>query len=203
MSQGDTHIYAVRGARPRPVPSEGLEHSTWRGPLIVAAIMIGWMLFVLALAAFAAPAGPNRAVPVQAGRGVVVMPADGWTSAAGVWQVGPNAVSLKRAGAVAVFAAEAYGGSDQELMAFQLNDLERQFDSYRALPVASSTIAGDLPALTALFLGTQDSSRLEGELVVATRAGTGVVMRVIAPSGQLSRVQADIETMLGNMVVPR
>ena len=165
--------------------------------------MIGWMLLVLALAAFAAPGGSNRAAPVEAGRGVVVTPAGGWTSAADVWQVGPNAVSLKRAGAVVVFAAEAYEGTDQELMAFQLSDLERQFDSYRALPTAPSTIAGDLPALTALFSGTAESSRLEGELVVATRTGTGIVVLAIAPAGQLSRVQADIDTMLETMVVPR
>jgi hypothetical protein len=165
--------------------------------------MIGWMLLSLTLAAVAAPAGGDAAAPVQLGRGVTVTPAAGWTSAADVWEVGPNAVSLKRAGAVVVFAAEEYDGTAEELLAFQLDDLKSQFDSYGALPVAESSIAGDLPALSVLFSGTADSSRLEGELVAATYEGTGVVMLAVAPAGQLSRVQTDLDAMLSTVVVPR
>lgn len=175
----------------------------WRGPLILVAVMMGWMLFNLALAGFAAPSGPASVAPVQLGQGVTVTPAEGWTSAADVWDVGEDAVSLKRAGALVAFAAQAYEGTADELLAFELSDLESQFDSYRALPTAQSTIAGDLPALTALFSGTSDSSRLEGELVAATSGGTGVLMLAVAPAGQLPRVQADIDTMLDTLVVPR
>ncbi len=203
MNQGDLPIYTVRGAPPRPMPTEGPRHSLWRGPVILVAVMIGWMLFTLLLAAFAAPAGVDQAVPIELGRNVTVTPADGWTSAADVWEAGPNAVSLKRAGAVVVFAAEAYDGTAEELLAFELDDLKGQFDSFRALPAAESSIAGDLPGLTVLFSGTADSSRLEGELAAATYGGTGVVMLAVAPAGQLPRVQADLDTMLETLVVPR
>ncbi len=165
--------------------------------------MIGWLLFTLLLASIAAPAGADKPEPIELGRSVTVTPAAGWTSAADVWEVGPNAASLKRAGAVAVFAAEAYDGSAEELLALQLDDLRSEFDSFRALPAAESSIAGSLPAMTVLFSGIADSSRLEGELVTAAQGGTGVVMLAVAPAGQLPRVQADLETMLESMVVPR
>ena len=203
VNQGDPPIYTLRGAPPRPTLVDTPRHSPWRGPIILAAVMIGWLLVNLSLAAFASPAGEQTAAPVELGQGVTMTPASGWTSAADVWDVGPNAVSLKRAGAVAVFAADAYDGSTEDLLAFQVDDLEAQFDSYSDLPPADSTVDGDLPALTVLFSGTADSGRLEGELVAATDFGTGVVMLAIAPAGQLPRIQADLDAMLSSIVIPR
>jgi hypothetical protein len=165
--------------------------------------MIGWLLMTLLLAAVAAPAGGGGTEPIQLGQNVTVTPEDGWTSAADVWAVGPNAASLKRAGAIAVFAADAYGGTTEELAASQLEDLRGEFDSFRALPAAESSIAGDVPALTVVFSGTAQSSRLEGELVVAAANGIGVVMLAVAPAGQLPRVQADLDSMLETIQVPR
>ncbi len=203
MNQGDSPIYTLRGAPPRPTPVLTPHHSPWRGPLILVVVMIGWLLVNLSLAAFAGPAGDNAPTPVELGRGVTVTPAKGWTSAADVWEVGPNAVSLKRAGVVAVFAADAYDGTNEDLLAFQVDDLETQFDSFSDLPAAESTMGGGLPALTVLFSGTADSSRLEGELVTAAHGGTGVVMLAVAPAGQLPRVQADLDAMLSSLVLPR
>lgn len=203
LNQGGGPFYTVRGARPRPVPAGSSARSSWWGPLVLTAVMLGWMLFIFALAAFAAPENGSGTGPVELGQGVTVSPAGGWTSAADVWQVGPNALSLQRAGVLVAFAAEVYEGTTDGLLAGQSAELEGQFDSYRALPPSASLIAGDVPALTVLFSGTADSSRLEGELVAATSGGTGVVMLAIAPAGQLPRVQADIDAMLETMVVPR
>ena len=203
LNQGDLPIYYARGAPPRPSSPADPRKSPWRGPMILVVVMVGWLLFTLLLAAIAAPAGGASSEPLELGQNVTITPADGWTSAADVWAVGPNAVSLKRAGALAVFAAERYEGTSEQLMAAELDDLRREFDSFNALPAAESTIAGSLPALTVLFAGTADSSRLEGELVAAADNGTGVVMLAVAPAGQLPRVQADVDRMLESMVVPR
>jgi hypothetical protein len=43
---------------------------------------------------------------------------------------------------------------------------------------------------------------LEGELVVGAIGGTGVVMLAVAPAGQVTRVQADLDSMLDSLVVP-
>jgi hypothetical protein len=165
--------------------------------------MFGWMLVVGVAASAVAPNDPNQELPVDLGYGVTVTPADGWYSAADVWDVGPNAVSLQSSGAMVAFAAEDYSGSNDDLLAEELESLEGDFDSYRVLPGSSRTVAGDLPALTSLFTGTADSSRLEGELVATTSAGTGVIMLAVAPEGQLARVQDDLDTMLDSLVVPR
>ncbi len=203
MSDGDTSIYTTRGAQPRPLPSQGAGRSPWRGLGILVVVMFGWMLVVFLMAAIASPRDPNVEVPIEVGRGVVVTPADGWYSAADVWDVGPNAASLQRAGAFVAFAVDEYAGTNEELLAEELAALETEFDSYRELPAAATTVAGDLPGLTVLFSGTSDSSRQEGELVVATYGGTGILMLAIAPEGQLARVQGDLDTMLDTLVVPR
>jgi hypothetical protein len=161
------------------------------------------MIVALALAAIAAPNDPNVEVPVDLGLGVVVTPANGWYSAADVWDVGANAVSFQSSGVLVAFAAQEYGGTNEDLLAEEIVYLQQDFESYRALPASSSTVARDLPALTALFSGTSNSSRLEGELVVTTSAGTGIIMLAIAQEGQLARVQGDLEAMLDTLVVPR
>lgn len=205
MNQGGAPIYTARGARPRPTPNGAAERAAWRQPILLAVVMVGWMFFVLALAAIAAPAGAGGETTVKIGRDVTITAPGGWTSVDEVWPLVPGATSLQKAGALVAFAVEVYDGTAQSLLADMSRELETQFDSYRALPAASATIAGDLPALIVLFSGTADSSRLEGELVVAVAAPwrTGVVMLAVAPAGQLRRVQNDLNRMLSTMVVPR
>jgi hypothetical protein len=69
--------------------------------------MFGWALLVFALAAFAAPNDANVEAPIEVGRGVVVVPADGRYSAGEVWDVGPDAISLQNSGAYC-FHVEEY-----------------------------------------------------------------------------------------------
>jgi hypothetical protein len=200
---GDSPIYVVRGARPRPLPGGDTNRSSWRGSLIVMAIMFGWLILMFVLAVIASPNDPNRDAPVNVGLGLVVTPTDGWYSAAEVWDVGENAVSLQKAGSLVAFAAEEYSGSKEQLLEEQLSILDRDFDSYRALPASATTLAGDVAALVSLFTGVANSSRLEGEVVVATSAGRGIIMLAVAPQGQLSLVQTDLSHMLAALEVPR
>ncbi len=165
--------------------------------------MIAWMLFVMALAGFSGPSAASTQGPAKLGRGVTFTPANGWVSAQNVWNVGPGAVSLQHAGVLAAFGAESYGGSTQQLLDEQLASVQQQFGSFRALPAASTSVAGDVPGLKVLFSGTApNSSTLEGELVVATSGGTGVVMLAVAPSGQVARVQSDLDAMLQSLSIP-
>lgn len=173
-----------------------------RSVTILGAIMIGWMFLTMALAVFGGGGGDETVAPVTIGRGVTVAPASGWSSAEDEWPVGPNETALKRAGVIVVFAADAYGNDAQALLDEQLTDIEGEFASLRTLPAASMTIAGDLPALRVLFSGVSGSARLDGQVVTAARGGTGVVMLALAPSGQLRRVQDDLDEMLATLVVP-
>ena len=202
MNQPDSPFYTARGARPRPVLSEDGSGGTGRPTLILAGLMLGWLFFTMALAAFGGGLGSGTASPETINRGVVVKPAPGWTSAADVWKVGSGAVSLKRAGAVVAFAADAYDGTNEALLAGEMTQLKGQFASFRSLSPSSLTIAGGLQAVSALFSGTAQGGELEGELVAVTRGGTGVVILAIAPFGQLRRVQGDINDMLRTLVIP-
>lgn len=158
----------------------------------------------MALASFSGPStGAGQQTPQALTGGVTVTPAGGWTSAQDVWHVGPGAVSLQRAGVLAVFAADRYPGSTQRLLDEQLAGLEAQFGSFRALPPASTMVARGIPALKVLFSGASDSSDLEGELVVVANGTLGVVMLAVAPAGQVAQVQSDLDGMLSSLVIPR
>jgi hypothetical protein len=164
--------------------------------------MVGWMLVAIGLAGFSTPAALDSQ-PASLGRGVTVTPADGWISAENVWNVGPGAISLQRAGVLVAFGADTYPGTTQLLMDEQLASLREQFRAFRPLPAAPATIDTDVPALKVLFSGTSDSGAVQGELVTGTSGGTGLVMLAIAPPGQLARVQSDLDRMLASVTFPQ
>jgi hypothetical protein len=165
--------------------------------------MVVWMFVVFALSGFSALAPGGAQAPQTLGQGVTVTPAPGWSSAQNVWNVGPNAISLQRAGALVAFAADAYGGTTQQLLDDQLSSIQSQFGSFRSLPAATTTVDNTRPALKVLFSGTANSSNLEGELVAAATGQTGVVMMAVAPAGQIARVQGDLDAMLESLVISR
>ncbi len=165
--------------------------------------MMAWLFIVLGLSGSTGTSGAAAQTPQKLGQGVTVTPAEGWTSAQNVWNVGPNALSLRMSGVLVAFGADAYGGNTRQLLDEQLSSTKNQFGSFRSLPAASTTVGGGLAGLKILFYGTSDSSDLEGELVVAATDATGVVMMAVAPAGQLSRVQGDLDAMLASLSVPR
>lgn len=165
--------------------------------------MFAWMIVIFTLAGiYGSGSAPERG-SLTLGRGVTVTPANGWTPADEVWDVGSDAVSLKNSGVLVAFAAEGYSGSAQGLLDVQLDGIQQQFGSFRPLPAAETTVADGVDALRVLFSGTADSSDLEGELVVAVTGGTGVVMMAVAPSGQIARFQRDLDQMLASLSIPR
>jgi hypothetical protein len=202
VSRPEAPTYTLLGAGPRPLLPADRPGGTGRPTLILGMVMLGWLFFTMALAAFGGGPGPDTAAPQTINRGAIVKPAAGWTSAADEWNVGPGAISLKRAGAVAVFAADAYDGTTEALLEAQTSQLKAEFASFRSLSGSGETVAGGLPALSMLFSGTGQNGQLEGELVAVSHGGTGVVMLAVAPFGQLRRVQGDIDEMLNTLVIP-
>jgi len=198
---GGSPILVAGGTEPKP--RDDANPSSLRGSVIVVAAMFAWLIIVFILAAVASPNDPNREVPTPVGLGVVVTPADGWYSAADVWDVGPDAVAFQKSGSFVAFAAEGFAGTNQELLDEQLAAIEKDFQSLRVLPSSATTVAGDVAGLVALFSGVSDSGRMEGEVVAATSGGVGVIMLALAPQEQLARVQNDLDTMLQGLVVPR
>jgi len=191
----------TRGLPPR-FPGPGATRGTGRATLALGVVMVGWVFFLMALAAFGGVRAAASRDPVARGGGVTVTPAAGWSSAADDWGAGPNQAAFQRAGAVAVFVADSYEGDADALLEEQLADLDNRFGSLRTLPAATITIAGDLPAKRVMFTGVSQSARLDGEVAAASRGGVGVVMLALAPAGQLQRAQDDLDEMLARMVVP-
>jgi hypothetical protein len=171
--------------------------------MILVAVMFGWMVLVFVLAQSVASKDPNVEVPVKVNLGVIVTPADGWYSAAKVWDAGPTGVTFQNSGAYVAFWAEQYEGSNEDLLSEWVGILRQQYDSLRTLPATATTVAGGIPALASVFSGVVYNERREGEVVVSARDGLGVVMWADAGEGQLARIQGDLESMLDGMVVGR
>jgi hypothetical protein len=167
----------------------------------VLAVMFGWMILLFSLSVATASRDPNVEVPTEVNLGVMVTPADGWYSAADVWDVGPTGISLQSSGAYAAFWADEYAGSNDDLLAEMVASLDSQFESFRTLPAASIETSG-IAGLLTVFSGVADYGRVEGELAVFTRSGVGVVMWAEAQEGQLARIQDDLEFMLDSLVIP-
>ena len=184
-----------------PAPAIARAKGTARATGLLALVMLGWLLFMMALGAFGGSAVMSEE-PVPLARGVVVTPAPGWSSAVDVWEGDISQTAFKRSGVVVAFAVDAYEGDASDLLDEQIADIETEFSSFRVLPATSMTIDSGLPAEGALFYGVSGSAELEGELVAASRGGTGVLMLAFAPTGQLRRAQDDIDTMLEELVVP-
>jgi hypothetical protein len=165
--------------------------------------MIAWLLVITGLAGFSEVGAGATLPPETLGQGVTVSPVEGWTSAQNEWDVGAGGISLKRSGALVGFAADAWTGTAQELLDDQLAGVKDQFGSFRSLPVVDTTVAGGAPALKVLFYGVADSGNLEGEMVVTVTGKIGVVMMAMAPDGQMTRVQSDLDTMLDSLVIPQ
>ncbi len=204
MNFGDLSVYPGRRSQPQPAPTGGPTRLSWRAPLMLVAMMFGWMLFSFTLAAATAPDDPNAQAAVGIGYGVVVTPAPGWYSAGNVWDPGPDSISLQRAGAyVAIWVEGGFRGTNEDLLNYHLDQARPDFRTLRILPTASTTVAGGLPALTVLFSGESRYWGAENEMVVAVTADLGVVMMATAARGQLARVQKDLDAMLATMIVPR
>lgn len=204
MNQAGPPIYSMWGAQPQPAPEEGAKRSSWRGSVVLVVVMFGWMLLVFAMAAVVARNDPNIEVRTPVNLGVVVTPADGWYTAADLWDVGGTGIALQSSGVYVAFWAKPYQGTNDELISEWLNDLERDFESFRALPAVPVTVAGDLPGLVVHFSGmSEELGGEEDELVVTSYGGIGVAMWARAQAGQLAWVQKDLDSMLRSLEVPR
>jgi hypothetical protein len=190
------------GLAPRLLPEEP-RLSSRRGTLVVAAVMFGWLLVVYGMGAVVARNDPNVETPIEVNLGVVVLPADGWYSAADAWNVGENGVALQKAGVYVAFWVESFGGDNAALMTAVLDDLKPDFDSFRSLPAVRVTVAGDLPGLMVQFTGITDWGDEENELVVLSYRGVSMVMMAEGLAGRVARAQEDIDTMLRDLTVPR
>ena len=121
----------------------------------MVAVMFGWLLVISALAAFAArlAAQRERAAPVETGSGRRRDAGRRLVLGSGRWDVGPNAVALKQAGASWRSAADALRRYERGADGLPAG---RPRGPVRLLPRSTpgrSTVAGDLPALTVLLHG--------------------------------------------------
>jgi hypothetical protein len=141
---------------------------------------------------------------VEVGLGVVVNPADGWYSADDDWEIGGEGVALQHSGVLAFFWAEEYQGTTEEYLAEVVAGLQQAYESFSTLPAGGVRVASDLLGLKVHFAGVSPGQgREEGQLAVVTHRGIGVTMWVRTWQGQMAWVQADLDFMLRNLVVPR
>ena len=113
--------------------------------------MFGWLIVVFVLAAVAAPQRSEHGGPRRVGLGVVVTPADGWYSAADVWDVGADAVALQKSGSCTWPSRPSeYAGHQRRVARRAAGRCSSQdFESFACCPPSATMVAGDVPGLVA------------------------------------------------------
>jgi hypothetical protein len=206
----------------------GLDPHGWRTTRAVAAIMIVTVLganlvnAAVPLPANPIPVDPGPAIPagpgpdpggpgpapvdrgpvapgagVQVGSLVVVFPPGGWTV------VGSEAsqVVLQKAGVILIVIGGPYQGTPQDLAAAYSSSFGEAMGQFSAGEPASARIGNGVPAVAFGYVGVSEGNQVDGAIMVGVASGTGVILNVLAPKGQLPAIADDVDSIVATLQV--
>ena len=202
----------------------GMDPRGWRTTFVVAALMIGTVVGVnFVNAAVPLPADPGGVVepgpgvpgatplpddplpadpgpvspgsPVEVGAGVTVYPPDGW-SVVGSEQ---GQVVLQKAGVVLIAIGGAYDGTPEDLATEYRDAFGEAVSQFSAGDFQSTQLGNGIPSVVFPYVGIADGSQVDGVIAAGVASGTGVILNILAPTGQLGSVSDDLD-VIGNTV---
>ena len=139
------------------------------------------------------PADPGPVSPgdaVEVGGGLVLYPPTGWT----VVSSEPGAVVLQKGGIVLVALATPYEG-DPATLADGYAEAFFATGQFQASSPETGTLGNGIPSVVIGWAGIIDGGQYDGVIASGAASGTGMVLNVVAPKGQLGGVADDLETI--------
>lgn len=134
------------------------------------------------------PVGPGDAVEV--GGGLVLYPPAGWT----VVSSEPGAVVLQKGGVVLLALTTAYDG-DPAILADGYTEAFFATGQFQASSPETGTLGNGIPSVVISWAGIIDGGQYDGVIASGAASGTGMILNVVAPKGQLGGVADDLETI--------
>lgn len=132
------------------------------------------------------PVGPGAAVGI--GGGLVLYPPAGWT----VVSSEPGAVVLQKGGVVLVGLATPYEG-DPAALADGYAEEFFATGQFQASSPETGTLGNGIPSVVISWAGIIDGGQYDGVIASGAASGTGMILNVVAPKGQLGGVADDLE----------
>jgi len=139
------------------------------------------------------PADPGPVSPgdaVEVGGGLVLYPPTGWT----VVSSEPGAVVLQKGGVVLVVLATPYEG-DPAPLADGYAEAFFATGHFQASSPETGTLGNGIPSVVIGWAGIIDGGQYDGVIASGAASGTGMILNVVAPKGQLGGVADDLETI--------
>lgn len=200
----------------------GLDPRGWRTTIVVAVLMIGTVFGAnLVNAAVPLPTGTGTPVepgpgvpgatplpgdpapanpgpvspgtPVEVGSGVVLYPPSGWT----VVGSEQGQVVLQKAGVVLIAIAGSYKGTPEELAIGYRDAFAAEMGQFSAGEFQGGQLGNGIPAVVFQYVGITDGNQVDGVMAAGVGSGTGVILNILAPKGQLESVSGDLD-VIGN-----
>jgi hypothetical protein len=127
---------------------------------------------------------------VEVGGGLVLHPPTGWT----VVSSEPGAVVLQKGGVVLVALATPYEG-DPAALADGYAEAFFATGQFQASSPETGTLGNEIPSVVISWAGIIDGGQYDGVIASGAASGTGMILSVVAPRGQLGGVADDLETI--------
>jgi hypothetical protein len=137
------------------------------------------------------PADPGPVSPgdaVEVGGGLVLYPPTGWT----VVSSEPGAVVLQKGGVVLVALTTPYEG-DPGTLADGYAEAFFATGQFQASSPETGTLGNGIPSVVIGWAGIIDGGQYDGVIASGAASGTGMILNVVAPKGQLGGVADDLE----------
>lgn len=204
----------------------GLDPRGWRTTIAVAVLMIGTVFGAnLVNAAVPLPTGTGTPVepgpgvpgatplpgdpapadpgpvspgtPVEVGSGVVLYPPSGWT----VVGSEQGQVVLQKAGVVLIAIAGSYEGTPEELATGYRDAFAAEMGQLSAGEFQGGQLGNGIPAVVFQYVGITDGNQVDGVMAAGVASGTGVILNILAPKGQLESVSGDLDVIGGTLQI--
>jgi hypothetical protein len=144
----------------------------------------------------AAPVEPGPVAPgesVAVGAGFVLYPPAGWTS------VGSDAGIVLQKGGVLVIAAGLPWDQSPADLAVAYRDAWFAGGQFTGGDPESGQLGSGIPAAGLNYTGLWNGAQVDGAIIGAALERSGLILNIVGPSGTLTGVSDDLDTLLGTI----
>lgn len=133
---------------------------------------------------------------IDVGAGYSIAPPDGWSVISS-----DEDVKVLQKGAVLVVVISLAADEPPDVLAASYRDAWFADGAYTGGDPVDREVGNGLPAAEVDYTGLFEGTQVDGRIIAASSAGSGLVVNALAPSGALSGMDDDVESILASVVL--
>ncbi len=130
---------------------------------------------------------------VEVGGGFVIFPPDGWTSVGS-----EDGTVLQKNGVLMIVAGFPWEQSATDL-ASAYRDAWFEGGQFTGDDPEAGTLGNGVPAAGLNYTGIWNGTQVDGAIISAAVAGSGLIINIVGPTGGLNAVSSDLDIILGTV----